>query len=223
MKTTSESIVGKINQFFSIPSIGPDRVRRRKLLDIFSAIMLATILIQEVTFLLLIASGHPPAPVSSDPDAFWIGEINTWVAVLFVVIIFIINRYWSERVATYLFVVLLAASVYANMPDNWLLAALTSGMAISAFLSSFLLRPYVSFIIAGLGSVATIVTGVLLGTGVYVTPIFNLFSIAAISQLVARDLEQVLHNTRILNLELDQRVEQRTGDPRLHRRRHRRL
>jgi PAS domain S-box-containing protein len=212
MESTVKSIANKVNQFFSIPSIGPDRVRRRKLLDIFSAVMLTTILIQEVVFLLLMASGHPPAPISSDPDAFWIGEINTWVAALFVVIVFIINRYWSERVATYLFVLLLAASVYANMPDNWLLAALTSGVAISAFLSSFLLRPYVSFVIAGLGSVATIVTGILLGTGVYVTPIFNLFSIAAISQLVARDLEQVLHSTRTLNLELDQRVEQRTGE-----------
>ncbi|MBN1979020.1 MAG: PAS domain S-box protein, partial [Anaerolineae bacterium] len=188
-------------------------IRRQKLLNIFLAIMLATILIQEVVFLLLMTSGHPPAPISSDdPSAFWIGEINTWAAVLFVVIVFIINRYWSERVATYLFVVLLAGSVYANMPDNWLLAALTSGVAISAFLSSFLLRPDASFIIAGLGSVATIVAGILLGTGVYVTPIFNLFSIAAISQLVARDLEQVLHNMRTLNLELDQRVEQRTGE-----------
>jgi PAS domain S-box-containing protein len=182
------------------------------LLNIFSAIMLATILIQEVVFLLLIASGHPPAPISSDPSAFWTGEINTWIAALLVVIVFIINRYWSERVATYLFVILLAASVYANMPDNWMLAALTSGMAISAFLSSFLLRPYVSLVIAGVGSMATIVGGVLLGTGVYVTPIFNLFSIAALSQLVARDLEQVLQSLRTLNLELDQRVEQRTGE-----------
>ncbi|MFL7792559.1 MAG: hypothetical protein AB8I69_10495 [Anaerolineae bacterium] len=203
MKATLKSIANTINKFLDIPSIGPDQVRRRKLLDIFSAVMLATIFIQEVVFLLLIASGHPPAPVSSNPDAFWIGEINTWLAVLFVVVVFIINRYWSEHVATYLFVILLAASVYANMPDNWLLAALTSGVAISAFLSSFLLRPYASFVIAGMGSAITIVVGILLGTGVYVTPIFNLFSIAAISQLVARDLKQVLHNLRTLNLELD--------------------
>jgi PAS domain S-box-containing protein len=212
MKATVKSITNALNQFFSIPSIGPDNVRRQKLLNIFSAVMLATILIQEVVFLLLIVSGHPPAPISSDPSAFLAGEINTWVAALFVVIVFIINRYWSERLATYLFVALLAVSVYANMPDNWLLAAMTSGLAISAFLSSFLLRPYASMIIAGIGSAATMVTGVLLGTGVYVTPIFNLFSIAAISQLVAHDLEQVLRNVRALNLELDQRVEQRTGE-----------
>jgi PAS domain S-box-containing protein len=212
MKTTAKSIASAINQFFSIPSIGPDKVRRRKLLNIFLTVLLATVLVQEVIFLLLIVSGHPPAPMSSDPGAFLMGEINTWVAVLFIAIVFIINRYWSERVATYLFVVLLAASVYANMPDNWILAALTSGLAISAFLSSFLLRPYASFVIAGLGSAATIAIGVLLGAGVYLTPIFNLFSIAAISQFVARDLEQVLHNIRTLNLELDQRVEQRTGE-----------
>lgn len=212
MKATVKSIASAINQFFSIPSIGPDSVRRRKLLNIFSAVMLATILIQEAVFLLLITSGHPPAPISSDPSAFWMGEINTWIAALFVVIVFIINRYWSERLATYLFVILLAASVYANMPDNWILAALTSGLAISAFLSSFLLRPYASLVIAGLGSVATVAGGILLGTGVYVTPIFNLFSIAALSQLVARDLEQVLQHVRALNLELDQRVAQRTGE-----------
>ena len=152
MKTIVKSIASAINQFFSIPSIGTDQVRRQKLLDIFLAVMLVTILIQEVVFVLLITSGHPPAPISSDPSAFERGEINTWIAALFVVIVFLINRYWSERVATYLFVILLAASVYANMPDNWLLAALTSGVAISAFLSSFLLQPYASFLIAGLGS-----------------------------------------------------------------------
>ncbi len=212
MKAAVKSIASAVNQFFDIPTIGPDSVRRRKLLNIFSAVMLTTILTQEAVFLLLIVSGHPPAPVASDPSAFRMGEINTWIAALFVVIVFIINRYWSERLATYLFVILLAASVYANMPDNWILAALTSGLAVSAFLSSFLLRPYASLVIASLGSAATIAAGVWLGTGVYITPIFNLFSIAALSQLVAHDLEQVLHSLHTLNLELDQRVEQRTGE-----------
>jgi hypothetical protein len=62
MKATVKSIASAVNQFFSIPSIGPDSIRRRKLLNIFSAVMLATILIQEVVFLLLIVSGHPPPP-----------------------------------------------------------------------------------------------------------------------------------------------------------------
>jgi PAS domain S-box-containing protein len=189
-----------------------EETRQQRLLNILLAILVVTTIGQEVVYLALPAVGLPPAPVSSDPSALMRGLINTLVAVFVAAIVFVINRYWSRRLARFLFVLLLAASIFANTPDNWVLATLTFALCISVFIASFLLRAYTSFVVAGVGSIITSVAGVLLGTGIYLTSPFILFAIAMLSQIVARSLERTLEELRILNVELDRRVQDRTRE-----------
>ena len=194
----------------SIPTTDVEEARQQRLLSILLAILLVTTLAQEVVYLALIGLGHPPAPMSFDPDSFWRGEIFTWLAVVLVVIVYIINRYWSRRLGRYLFILMLAVSVFTNTPDNWMLATLTFALSISVFIASFLLRSYASFIVAGVSGVAVTVVSIVADTGIYLTPIFIFFAMATLSQIIARNLEHTLDELRILNLELDQRVQDRT-------------
>ena len=194
----------------SIPTTDAEEARQQRLLSILLAILLVTTLAQEVVYLTLIGIGYPPAPMSFDPDSFWRGELFTWLAVVLVIIVFVINRYWSKRLGRYLFIAMLAVSVFTNTPDNWVLATLTFALSISVFISSFLLRSYASFIVAGVSGVAVTVVSVVSDTGIYLTPIFNFFAMATLSQIIARNLEHTLDELRILNLELDQRVQDRT-------------
>jgi PAS domain S-box-containing protein len=150
--------------------------------------------------------------MASEPDSFWRGEIFTWLAVLMVVVVYIINRYWSRRLGRYLFILILAVSIFTNTPDNWMLATLTFALSISVFIASFLLRSYASFIVAGVSGVAVTAVSVITGTGIYLTPIFTFFALAILSQIIARSLEHTLEELRILNVELDQRVQDRTRE-----------
>jgi PAS domain S-box-containing protein len=150
--------------------------------------------------------------MSFDPDSFWRGEIFTWLAVVLVIVVYIINRYWSRRLGRYLFILILAVSVFTNTPDNWLLATLTFALSISVFIASFLLRSYASFIVAGVSGLAVTVVSIVADSGIYLTPIFIFFAMATLSQIIARNLEHTLEELRILNLELDQRVQNRTRE-----------
>lgn len=196
----------------SIPTTDAEEARQQRLLSILLIILLVTTLAQEVVYLLLIGIGHPPAPMSFDPASFRQGEIFTWLAVVLVIVVYIINRYWSRRLGRYLFVLILAVSVFTNTPDNWMLATLTFALSISVFIASFLLRSYASFIVAGMSGVAVTVVSIVADTGIYLTPIFNFFAMATLSQIIARNLEHTLEELRILNLELDQRVQDRTRE-----------
>jgi len=196
----------------TIPSTDPEERRQQRLLSILLVILLGTTLAQEIVYLGLVVAGYPPAPIAQNPQAFWIGEIITWIAILIIALVLVINRYVSRRAARYLFVILLAASIYTNTPNNWTLATLTFALSISVFISSFLLRSYASFIVAGLSGVAMTVMGVVLGTGVYLTPLFTFFALATLSQIIARNLERTLEDLRSLNEELDQRVIERTHE-----------
>jgi PAS domain S-box-containing protein len=196
----------------SIPTTDAEEARQQRLLSLLLAILLVTSLAQEIVYLFFIGIGYPPAPMSFDPDSFWRGEIFTWLAVVLVIVVYIINRYWSRRLGRYLFVLILAVSVFTNTPDNWMLATLTFALSISVFIASFLLRSYASFIVAGVSGVAVTVVSIVAGTGIYLTPIFIFFAMATLSQIIARNLEHTLEELRILNLELDQRVQDRTRE-----------
>ena len=196
----------------SIPTTDAEEARQQRLLSLLLAILLVTSLAQEIVYLFFIGIGYPPAPMSFDPDSFWRGEIFTWLAVVLVIVVYIINRYWSRRLGRYLFVLILAVSVFTNTPDNWMLATLTFALSISVFIASFLLRSYASFIVAGVSGIAVTVVSIVADTGIYLTPIFIFFAMATLSQIIARNLEHTLEELRVLNLELDQRVQDRTRE-----------
>jgi PAS domain S-box-containing protein len=195
----------------SIPLTDPEEARQQRLLNILLAITLTTTVSQEIVFMLFSFVLGIPLPPLSAPEEYWNGALVPWSTVLAVVIVYFVNRY-SRRPARFLFVLVLAAGVYANTPDDWMLATLTYALSIAVFISSFLLRSYASFIVAVACGAATTIAGVVMGVGVYVTPVFLFFALATLSQIIARNLEHTLDELRILNLELDQRVQDRTRE-----------
>jgi PAS domain S-box-containing protein len=196
----------------SIPLTDPEEARQQRLLNILLAIMLVTTVSQEIVFMFSSFVLGVALPPLSAPEEYWAGALFPWSTVLAVGIVYLVNRYGSRRLARFLFVFVLAAGVYANTPDVWMLATLTYALSIAVFISSFLLRSYASFIVAGVCAVATTTVGIAMGVGVYVTPMFLFFALATLSQIIARNLEHTLDELRILNLELDHRVQDRTRE-----------
>jgi PAS domain S-box-containing protein len=196
----------------SIPLTDPEEARQQRLLNILLAIMLVTTVSQEIVFMFSSFVLGVALPPLSAPEEYWAGALFPWSTVLAVGIVYLVNRYGSRLLARFLFVFVLAAGVYANTPDVWMLATLTYALSIAVFISSFLLRSYASFIVAGVCAVATTTVGIAMGVGVYVTPMFLFFALATLSQIIARNLEHTLDELRILNLELDHRVQDRTRE-----------
>ena len=84
---------------------------------------------------------------------------------------------------------------------------------IPILMASVLVRPLASFLFAAIISVVTIIAAVQLNfePDYYFTS-FGLFAIAFVSWLTSRNLENALKDLRVINLELDQRVADRTEE-----------
>jgi len=139
-----------------------------------------------------------------------------WVAIAF--IFFLGFLYWLNRSgkvlsASIIFIVLLVIAItFANID------AMNSGdtlfyFVIPIILSSVLIRPFASFFTAAVITLESIVIAVSLQFAPdYYFTAFGLFAIAFVSWLTSRNLEQALRELHVINLELDQRVEQRTDE-----------
>lgn len=201
-----------VRRFIEIRTTDPELVRQRRLLNILLAILIMVAVVQEFVIVGIIAFDlpiHPPLKEQHFRVQSYVGSVGT---ILLCGLIFLINRYWSGLVARLAFVVGLAVVVFSNTPDNWTLATLTYALSIPIVIAAFLLTPRSSFIAAAVSSVVTSVVGLATGIGVYVTPIFNFFSISGLAWFTARTLERALTDWRALNRELDQRVRDRTRD-----------
>ncbi len=126
-------------------------------------------------------------------------------------VIFAINRRVSGWLASSLFLLLLILiSVFSDEPAHLVDGRSLFVFAIPILVASVVLRPYASFIVAGVVSV------LLSGIALYqqLVPNFvafvGFFAIAFVSWLAARSLENALNDLRMANLDLDLRVEERT-------------
>ncbi len=201
-----------VSRFIEIRTTDPERVRQRRLLNILLVILVLVAVVQELIILGIIAFDlpiHPPLKEQRFRVQSYVGSVGS---ILLLGLIFLINRYWSGLAARLAFIVGLAAIVYSNTPDDWTLATLTYALSIPIVISAFLLSPRSSFIAAGISSVVTSVIGLAMGTGLYITPISNFFSVSGLAWFTARTLENALADWRALNLVLDQRVQDRTRE-----------
>lgn len=198
----------KINQLLNVPSTDPGDARRRKLLNIFLlGVMVLTLLGLLATLTVSIASAGV-----SQGEAAWL--YASFLAMLLGVgVTFAINRYWSGWIASSIFLVLLAfIFAFADEPQEVVSGRTLFTFAIPILTASVLLRPYASFVFAIL--VSLLLAGVALSAGIVPNFIATLgfFTLALISWLAARSLEQALADLRAINRELDQRVDERTRD-----------
>jgi len=196
-----------INQLLDVPSTDPDDRRRARLLNI---LLLG---IAALTLLELVATAFYTMTVGvrgRGPIPLYLGGLTLFVGAT---IVFAINRYGAGWLASSSFLLLLTVVLaFVDTPQETANGRSLIVFAIPIVIASVLLRPYASFIAAGLSSllVAAIALSVQVVPNAFAMLAF--FTIALVSWIAARSLERVLKDLRALNLELDQRVEERTRE-----------
>ena len=197
-----------VSRLLNVPSTDLEDARRRKLLNILLLGIGVIALLSLLLTTLFIASGIWPV----QPDVMLI-FIAGLAIIMGNTIIFAINRYRSGWLASSLFLLILSvAFALGDEPHEVVDGRTTFMFVIPIIMASVLLRPWASFITAGLVGVllAAIALGAQLVPNVIVT--LGFFAVALVSWLSARSLEQALADVRVINQELDQRVKERTRD-----------
>jgi PAS domain S-box-containing protein len=199
-------------RLLDVSSADPDDARRRRLLNILLVgIGLLLILALAVT---IVADLADLADQAAIVPLYW-GSLAT---LLGVAVVWLINRYWSGLVASSLFLIILSVALaFVDDPQQVVGGRGLFTFAIPILMASVLLRPYASFIMAGLVSLLLIAVASvarldaeLLGSLPF--SILAFFAVALVSWLSARSLEHALEDLRAINRELDQRVDDRTRD-----------
>jgi PAS domain S-box-containing protein len=210
MKASVRSIASAISRLLDVPSTDPDDARRRKLLNI--------LLVGAVLSTILALLGNVVDDVAGIEPQERINTVYTIFAsaLAAAIIIFVINWYGKGWLASLLFLLVATASLaFVDAPREVANGRSGLTLVVPIMMASVLLRPWASFPTA---AVSSLIVSVIALTLPPPDNLPNLYFIAAfcvvalISWLAARSLENALKELRTLNLELDQRVEQRTGE-----------
>ncbi|MBN1890870.1 MAG: SpoIIE family protein phosphatase [Thermoflexales bacterium] len=201
------SIIGR---FLKVSSTDPDDARRRKLLNILllgsATLMLAALLIMT----LVVVFGMVRLA-----DSLWLYLMGA--AVLSgITIILLISRYGPGWLASSIFLVLLACAIaFSDEPKQVVQGRSLFLLTIPILMASVLLRPYASFVAAGLmGLLLAYIAQTGAPTEMSTIPFatIGLMAVALVAWLAARSLENTLHDLRLLNEDLEQRVADRTQE-----------
>ena len=176
-----------------VPLQATDEERRRRLLNL---LLLVTTLVVVLTMAVVLASSSI-GPADGDVLLFYIAG----ALLLSNGLVFAVNRFSPQLAAWIFLIMMLAAAVFSDTPEQTASGRTLIAIAIPVVIASILLRPYVSLVIAGLGSLAVLVVG--LRVGVMPTPgTLGLFLVALVSGLLARSLERTLADLRLVNKNL---------------------
>ncbi len=196
-----------LSKFISVSTSDAENQRRGQLLNIVLIGMglLGILLLFAILILVAISAERWPAFSST----FWTG-------IVFVPSLF--GLYWLSRhgkvfVASTLFLIVLIFAITFADVEAMALGNTNFYFVIPILMASVLVRPLASFLFAAIISVVTIIAAVQLNfePDYYFTS-FGLFAIAFVSWLTSRNLENALKDLRVINLELDQRVADRTEE-----------
>ncbi len=199
-------------ELLAVSTTDPEDIRRRQMLNI--------LLFGTASLLLLTLFGII--------IAFFLGlaileDVKRLVPVILgllasILIIFLINRRWSGWIASSAFVLLLTgAFAFADAPRQVVEGRALFLFTIPILMSSVILRPWASFVAAGVcGVVISIIAMLTLPDYAQGAPpvptILGFFTIAFVAWLSTRSLEGALAEVRAFNVELEARVEQRTHE-----------
>jgi PAS domain S-box-containing protein len=193
-------------RFLEVPVTDPTDARRRKLLNI----LLAGAAVLSLLVILLTAVSQIGSWASSAQEItpiYWVG-ITLFLSTI---VIYAINRFVSGTLASLLFLLLwMLILPFSDLPrevaDGRSLFAFTVPIVIAAVL----LRPYATFLLAGLSSLEIIFLALFIGEVPNFPAVVGFFMVALVVWLAAHSLEDALANLVALNHDLDQRVVART-------------
>lgn len=197
-----------LSRILKISSMDPDDSRKRGLLNI---LLLGLIVI---AFLITLISVFAMSQEGSTSDDIIILFGSSLVFLALAIGLLILNRRLIGSLSAWFFsFVLLAAISFADNPEQ-----LVDGRSIYLFtipilIASFILFPSASFVFAGLSSAVIFILTQF--AGLQVANYFGMigfFAIALVAWLASSSMEQALRDLRILNSQLDQRVDERTRE-----------
>ncbi len=139
-----------------------------------------------------------------------------WVAVIFIFVLgflYWLNRRGKVLLTSILFTLLLVFAITLSNIEAFGRGDTNFYFVIPILLASVLIRPIASFVLAAIITIESILVALQLNlVPDYYFTAFGMFAIAFVSWLTSRNLENALRDLRIINLELDQRVEERTNE-----------
>ena len=198
-----------LDRALTVSSTDPDEARRQKLLNIL------LVGVGSIVFVGLLVATYLYLLGQLDNFGLIQGTVATLASIL---IAYLVNRYISGTVASTLFLlVLIAIFSFVDEPRQVVEGRSTFLFTIPILMASVILRPWASFLMAGLTS-GVIATVALISLEDYaqgappIPSMLGFFAFAFVSWLSARSLENALDNVRQINRELDQRVEDRTRE-----------
>lgn len=192
-------------RLFPTPASDPDDARRRRLLNI----LLASVAVSASVILAATAMGL----VASDPVDR--ARILAAMAVLAVScgLLYLVGRYWSGRLASAIFLVLIVAVIsVADTPIELVNGRSLYDFVIPIILAGVLLPPAAAFVFGGLTDAALLFVAWQNGLTANVPALVGFAIIALVTWLSGRGLQNALAELRTLNAELESRVQERTKD-----------
>jgi len=194
-----------LKRFLIISTADPDDARKRKILNILLAGTGFVSFLAILLFSYLIATSRLEMVETS---LLLYGSIATFAGVT---ILYAINARYSGRIAASIFLIFLSVIfAFSDSPEQVSSGRALFAFTIPIFMASILLTPASSFIFGALSSVIISWLALSIGLTPNYPAIIGFFLIAFVSWLSARSLEQALGELRIINVNLDRVVAERT-------------
>ena len=205
-------VLRRIRNWLDVPSDDPDDARRRKLLNIILAGFIVLCILLLLTLLIWLQFTKPRNEWSVDEKIlFW----STAGLLLTSILLFVANRLVRGWSTSGLFIVFMIIGIsFADQPEQLVTGRSLLLFTLPIFLASVLMPAWTAFIAAGMDIVILCVLEIQLkGSIVSLAPNFLvLVFIALLAWLSGRGVEITLRDLRRLNIELDQRVADRTRE-----------
>ena len=208
MDTIPGLLQSLIDRYINVSSDDPDDSRRRRILNII------LFFVGGVTFFVFVSGVIGSRFSNSNDEGVQLLLISSFVTLVASYFLYILNLRSVGWLASAIFLVFLSIVLaFSDTPEE-----LVSGRSLVVFtipivMGSILLRPYFSFVFAGLSVIEIILIGSannILDINPAVVGVF--FMVAALSWLSSRTLEAALRDLRVINTELDKRVNERTRE-----------
>lgn len=192
----------------TVPSLDAEDARRRRLLNIvLLGIAGLTALTLFFASILLVFQGT----TETAETRLLFGALGA--TLVGSAIIYAINRFWSGGIAaTLLLLMLIAVLSFSDTPAEVAGGRTLFLFTIPVIMASVLLRPWSSFIAAGVVGVVVAFIGINAGLQYNPAITAGFVAIALVSWLAARSLEQALVELREINIGLDNLVSERTRE-----------